>query len=406
MELGGARAGYLLSMPIVAALLLALLPQQSCPNCLHKGVLPCRAHNDVAPEEEEPSDTNPILYCSWVADCPACGGTMYVDCPRCEKGDLSDKVAERRALIAAWREQNTLEKTLGRSVPRLESKRFSFVIDVPQMMDTKGEGKKKMSAHVLAHRLAEDEEHVTALIAQHYAMTDKDYRAKMRMWLWNDLATHQQAQQKFQGTVTTGDFKMLGRDPVFSVWDEPGNFDTVPKIRALFAHNAAHMLLSNAFNPTWVGDIGGGWLDAGLGAWYEYELFGRSVNYCLEEATLAEDYENGQWRAAVRRELEKEKQPCLPALLPKRTGALSAPEHALCWSFYDWLLATHAGVVRTLMLELKQKKPAREVLAAALGMDLFATEDAWRAWVSETYPLKGDKPSEAKPDPKKGAKKK
>jgi len=238
-------------------------------------------------------------------------------------------------------------------------------------------------------------------VAEHYAMTDMDYRAKMRMWLWDTKEAHTEAQQKFQGTISGGDFKLLGREPVFSVWDEPGNFSTVPEVRTVFVHNAAHMLLSNAFQPMWVGDIGGGWLDVGVGAWYEYELFGRVQNYCLEESSLLRGYENGQWRGAVRRKLEKEKERILPALLPKRTGDMSSEENALCWSFYDWLLAAHPGAVRKLMIDLKQKKPAREVLQQHLGTDLFATEDAWRAWVDENYPLQDDEPKAPKKSKKK-----
>jgi hypothetical protein len=73
---------------------------------------------------------------------------------------------------------------------------------------------------------------------------------------------------------------------------------------------------------------------------------------------------------------------------------MSAAEHALCWSIYDWLLAEHPGKVRLLVQDLKQKKPAREVIAAHLGMDVFATDAAWRAWVAEAYPTKGDEPRE------------
>lgn len=385
---------------VAPALAAPPLLQESCPNCLHQGVLPCKAHTEVPANEEEPGETNPVLYCSWAASCTACEGTLFVDCPRCPRGERTRAIEERRSVVRSWMEMDSLERGVGRAVPRLETERFKLVIDVEVLP----EGKKKVSGHALAHRLAHDLEHVTAKVKEHYAMTDQDYRAKMRMWLWRTLASHQKAQEKFQGTITTGDFKLLGRDPVFSVWTEPPLFDTVPKVRELFVHNAGHMLLSNAFQPTWVGDIGGGWLDAGIGHWYEYERFGRTVNYCLEEATLAENYENGQWRAAVRRRLEREKDPFLPGLLPKRTGAMSAQEHALCWSFYDWLL-TQPGMVRKLMLDLKQKKPAREVLAQHLGMDLFATEDAWRAWVSENYPLKGDEPRAADAKEKKGKKK-
>jgi hypothetical protein len=175
----------------------------------------------------------------------------------------------------------------------------------------------------------------------------------------------------------------------------------VPKVRALFAHNAAHMLLSNAYQPNWVGDIGGGWLDVGLGAWYEYELFGRVQNYCLEESSQLKGYENGQWRGPVRQRIEHEKELFLPGLIQKRTGELTTEENALCWSFYDYLLAAHPGVVSKLMIDIKQKKPAREVLALHLGVNLFEAEAAWRAWVSENYPLKGDEPKGQKKGKKK-----
>jgi hypothetical protein len=391
-----------LSPAVLSPARLPLAAQESCPNCLHRGVLACKQHVEVPREEEEPSSENPILYCSWAAACAECEGTLWIDCPRCPRGERTKEVEERRRVIRSWLENSSLERALGRAVPRLETPRFAFAVDVAELPG-EDKAKKKASGHQLAHQLARDEEHVAARVAEHYAMTDQDYRAKMRMWLWSSLETHQKAQEHFQGTLTTGDFKLLGRDPVFSVWTEPTNFDTVPKVRALFAHNAAHMLLSNAFQPNWVGDIGGGWLDAGLGHWYEYELFGLTVNYCMEEATLLVDYEGGRWRAPVRRRLEREKERLLPGLLPKRTGALSTAEHALCWSFYDFLLAAHPGAARKLMIDLKQKKPARESLAQHLGMDLFALEDAWRAWASESYPLKGD--AAKTPEARRGKKK-
>jgi hypothetical protein len=394
-------------MPALPLLLLASVStfaspaaQESCPNCLHRGVIACREHVDIPREEEEPTPENPMVYCSWAAACTACGGTMWVDCPRCSGGDRSAEIEEKRNVIRSWLENNQLQRKLGRPVGQLETKRFAIAVDVAELQ-TEEKGKKKMTAHALAHLLARDGERVAAMVAEQYAMTDMDYRARMRMWLWSTAEAHREAQKNFQGTVTGGDFKLLGRDPVFSVWTEPGDFDTVPKVRALFVHNGAHMLLSNAFQPMWVGDIGGGWLDVGIGAWYEYELFGRVVNYCVEESTIIRGYEDGQWRGAVRRRLEKEKDRFLPLLLTKRTGEMTAAENALCWSFYDYLLAEHPGVVRKLMIDLKQKKPAREVLQQQLGMDLFALEDAWRAWASEAYPLQGDEPK----TPKKGKKK-
>ena len=376
--------------------LVSILAQDGCSKCDHLGVLPCTAHRDVG--EDAPSAENPVLFCSFAGACAACGGALWIDCPRCEGGPRTAEITARRAAVAAWMQLDALETAMGRAVPRLETRRFALVVDVAELPDgTKPGGTKKVQGHALAHRLAQDVEHVAGRIAAHYAIEDKDYRAKMRMWIWPALEPHQKATETFLGTLARGDFKVLGRDPVLSVWTEPVLFDDVTKVRTLFAHNAAHMLLSNAFEPVWVGGDGnGGWFDAGLAHWYEYELFGRTANYCIEEATLLQNWENGVWRAALRRRLEKEQGPLLPGVFQKRTGAMTQPEHALCWSFYDYLVAEHSAALRPLLIELKKKRPARELLAKHLGLDLPTAEAAWRVWVSATYPLKGDEPRPAK----------
>lgn len=385
----------------LTALCLALLPQErNCPSCLSQGVLPCKAHVEVTLEEEECTPENGLEFCSWFAACTLCGGTGLIDCGRCPGGERSEATAKRRETVQRWLQPSALEQALGRSVGRIQTSHHEIVVEVPVLP----EGKKKVKAHAMAHRLAADLEHVARRIEAHYAMTDDDYRARMRMWIWDDLATHKKVMEKFLGTITEGDFKMLGRDPVFSVWDEPGLFDTVEGVRMVFAHNTAHMLLSNAFEPTWVGDIGGGWFDAGAGHWYEYERFGRTLNYCLEESTLAENYENGRWRAAVRKRLERSKDPVLPGLLPQRTGQMSAAEHALCWSFYDWLVTAHPGKVRPMLAALKKKTAPREIFQSQFQKDVFEVEAEWRAWVGLTYPLKGDEPRAATENEGKGRK--
>jgi len=300
-----------------------------------------------------------------------------------------EAVAKRRADIETWLRPNPLDALFGRIAPRVETQHFALVVDVSELP----EGRKKVGPHALAHRIAADVEHVAERVAEHYRIEPSDYRAKMRMWLWRTLADHQKAMQRFLGTTTTGDFKLLGRDPVFSVWTEPGNFDDVYKVRSVFAHNSAHMLTSNAIEEVWVGDEGGGWLDAGLGHWYEYEIFGRTSNYCIEEATAPSNWEKGVWRAPIRRRLERERDPFLPGLLPKHTGAMSQAESAISWSFYDFLVARHSDVLRAMLADLKKKQRSpRAILEEHLGQDLFEIERAWRAWVAETYPIKGDEP--------------
>lgn len=361
------------------------VPQdEGCRRCDHRGVVPCKRHDDEMRAHEAQ-----VLFCSVAAACEDCGGALVVDCERCDGGPGNAAMEARRAEVAAWAAKDPLGDHLGRDVRRAETTRFQLVMEAETLKD----GRKKVDPHLLLHLVAEDVEHVAARIAEHYAIEEDSYFAKMRMWMWHEVDDHSSAMQEFMNTVTGGDFKLLGRDPIFSVWEEPGLFDDVFTVRTLFAHNAAHMLTSNLYRQLWVGDIGGGWYDAGVGHWYEYERFGASPQYCIEEATAMLDYHGGRWRAAIRKRLEKEDDAFfLGRLLPMNTGAMTLPDQALCWSFYDWLVAEHRAQLTPILRGLKARTPAREVLAAAIGKDLIAIEADWRAWVSEVYPRRGDEP--------------
>ena len=275
-----------------------------------------------------------------------------------------------------------------------ETEHYQLVMDLEPMK----EGRKKVDPHLFLHRVAQDVEHVASRIAEHYAVEPGAYGSKMRMWMWEEAEDHESAMGRFLGTVTRGDFKLLGKAPVFSVWREPGLFDSVEVVRSLFVHNAGHMLISNLYAPLWVGDRGGGWLDAGVGHWYEYDSMERSVHYCIEESTTPLNYHGGEWRAPIRKRLEdgSESDFHLGRLLPMNSGAMTLPDQALCWSFYDWLVAEHMATLPGILRRLKKREPAREILPDVLGMDLFEVERSWRKWVSDVYPRRGDKPRKPK----------
>jgi hypothetical protein len=293
--------------------------------------------------------------------------------------------------VQAWLADTKVEESLGRIVPRVETERFQLIVDTGTLKD----GSKKVDQHTLIHWIADDLERVASSVAEHFDVQPGDYDSKMRMWIWREAEDHAKVMREFLHSTSTGDFKMLGRAPVFSVWTEPP-FDTVPGVRAVFAHNAGHMLVSNVIRPLWVGDTGGGWLDVGSAHWCEYSLFDRSVNYCIEEATSLQKYHDGVWRAPVRRFLAKEEAPFLPEITTKNSGAMQVYEHALCWSFYEYLVSEHPDALRPMLADLKERKETRTVFQERLGMSVLEAENAWRAWVDERYPNRGDEPREPK----------
>lgn len=353
-----------------------------CRRCDHRGVVACPEHKPELLELE-----SHVQFCSLAAACEACHGALIVDCERCDSGPDSHLISERQAAVAEWLAGDRMSAFLERPVPHVETERFQLVVDTGTLKD----GKKKVDAHKIMHLVADDVEAVSALVAEQYGIGPKDYFSKMRMWIWKDPADHRAVMKEFLLSTSTGDFKLLGKDPVFSVWTEKP-FGTVPGVRRLFTHNAAHMLLSNLYKMLWTGDTGGGFFDAGAGHWYEYKLHGRSVNYCIEEATVPLDYNGGLWRAPIRKRLAKDDTRQLPRLLPLNTGAMELPDQALCWSLYDWLVAVHPDKLAPIQRALKDKRPGRDVLEEVLGQNVLRIEEAWREWVDATYPLKGDKP--------------
>lgn len=324
------------------------------------------------------------MFCSLAAHCEDCAGALFIDCKHCDGGPKNAEVEARRAEIAKWMEANPVEAHFGRKVARCETHRFEIVLDLQKTLK---DGRKKVDPHLLMHMVADDCEHVSGRILEHYETDEeKEIFAKMRMWMWQSSEDHVSAVETFMRISARGDFKMLGKAPVFSVWLEPGLFSTVSGIRTVFAHNAGHMILSNMYRERDVGPIGGGWFDAGAGHWYEYDRFERSVNYCTEEATARTSFANGVWKAAMKKLLARTDDPQIPSLLNVPTTAMTVQQQAVCWSFYDWLVAEHRKSLRPILRGLKQKTPTRDLLKSELGLTVLQAEEAWRAWVDSTYP--------------------
>ncbi len=411
------------SLFFVLTATMAQAQNDGCRKCEERGVIPCKQHDDEMHIYERQ-----VQFCSVAAACKECAGALLVDCERCDGGPDSHLISERQEVVRSWMIDERVGAHLGREVPVIETPHFLLIVDTGTLIETK---KKKVDGHVVMHRVANDVEEVARLVGEHFLLkgseskeagllrraaaafaageyleevlppegpeselpeaASRDYFSKMRMWIWKNPDDHQSVMAKFLGSSSTGDFKMLGKDPVFSVWTEK-EFATVPGVRRLFTHNATHMLLSNLYQMLWTGDLGGGWFDAGSAHWYEYKIHELSLNYCIEESTASLDFHGGVWRAPIRKWLKKDETRFLPVLLRENTGAMELPEQALCWSFYDFLVANHVETLPILQKGLKQKQEARKLLTETLGMQLLAIEEEWRAWVAATYPLKGDKP--------------
>lgn len=352
-----------------------------CRRCKFRGVVACDEHDDDLRELEA------TVYCSVAARCEPCGGALLVDCEHCEGGPDNAAMEARRAELAAWLAvPHPLEEQLGMELIRVEDDRFLFAGRVDRLK----RGRKRVDGHHFFHHLARDAAHTARLVDEHYAVVpDEDYRAQMRLWLWQDPADHAKVMREYLLSSSTGDYKLLGKDPIFSACTSDAIFENEHDVLvALGVHNAAHMLTSNLFVERWIGLDGAGWFDAGLAHWYEREVVGEHRHYCVDEAHGPWKWTDEDWRVDVRKFLAKRDERVWTELVGMQTGELPDWGHAMSWSLYDWLVATKPEALRPLLEDLKALKPARDAVKERVGMDLLTAEAAWREWVVETYPRK------------------
>ena len=299
-----------------------------------------------------------------------------------------------RAAILAWLEETPLEAHFGRDLPRIETERYQLVIDTGEVREGR---KKKVDAHTLSHLVADDVERVAELMAGHFEVKEGDYHSKMRMWMWKGPEDHATAMAKFLGSTGTGDFKILGRMPVFSVWKERPLFDEVPEVRSLFAHNRrAHAALGHApFHVVRrrrrglvrrrsgplvrVHDLRAHQQLLHRRSHPERELRQRPMASCNSEST-----EEGA-RAPAAWTVEAEH--------GRHAAVRPGPVLVL---LLTTLVAEHPQTLRPILEDLKKRRPAREIFTERLGMGVIEADAAWREWVPTVYPTKGDKPKAPK----------
>ena len=80
--------------------------QDGCRRCKGRGVKDCPEHDATDRDFE-----GRVLFCSVAAGCEDCGGTMVIDCDRCDGGPESAAAEARRAAIAEWMERSEVAKT-------------------------------------------------------------------------------------------------------------------------------------------------------------------------------------------------------------------------------------------------------------------------------------------------------
>lgn len=360
-----------------------------CKACGGEGLVACKAcRRDACParveggEEGGPGTPPPARFCSVALGCEACEGLSSVPCRRCDGAAAREgERAARRAAIAAWREEvGRVDAFLGRPLLHAESEHFRLTYDLGRV-DAPG-GK---TAHGGMHLYLERLEALFARFAADVSARSEDFLGRTHVLLWSQRRDQERASLEYTRQPSSTESKLMGASPVVSILYDPDHLHEEFEMHQAVVHQVAHCLLSNVFDGIWPGNIGAGWIDAGLAHHYEIALFEGVRHYCYVESDTLVDFRFGRWEPEVRAAVAGDEALPFLQVAGRNTGELSPEQHMFAWSFVDFVLRAHPGRFGVLARALKAKRPLQEALEQSLQLSPFEFEAAWKAFVLERY---------------------
>lgn len=360
----------------------------TCRKCKSTGVLVCSEH-----PKDECALEDQVRYCSLVADCESCAGAGFVDCPKCDNEVAQERIEKRRetsarsAKVLEWVDKTWNEGRSSAHDPlrKIESEHFILVW---QMEGLKVD-RKRLNTHQTMHLYAERMERLyTDYCAAFGDVRSFEFSQKFTILVWNRTDFQMESSLRFCSSSAKRGVKLLGSNPRYSVCGNKQLFNSDEELHRNLVHNVAHLLLSHQSPSSWIGDKKYGWADEGLGHWFEDRYFGICTNYCYQEQNSRFDFKSGKYRLAVRKMVAADDFPSVGEVFSKTTNDLTLPEHAISFSYVDYLLGVDGKKYSQMMKLLKQKLPTRDALQKCFEMNPLQFEVKWKAWVLETYPTR------------------
>lgn len=152
------------------------------------------------------------------------------------------------------------------------------------------------------------------------------------------------------------------------------------------AHHAGHCLIKghNSFTQNaWA------WLDEGIAHFYERRESLEFNNFCVQGQDHPRDFIRGDWRQRIRHFVYRKKESSFGDWCEKPNPQdLLGDQHALAWSFVDWLAATdpvRLAKLIDLSKDSGRKSTCADAVQEVFGATPFALHERWRAYVLESY---------------------
>jgi len=352
----------------------------ACRNCKSTGLVVCDEHR-----KDEVAHELGALYCSEFADCEPCGGAGWLDCEECEYAPVEEWLQARLALQAAPPEEFAeWDQTMQRPVRKAQSAHMRLVWEIERIKI----GRKNHDGHEALHVYLDRMETLFSDYCALLEVGEGEFQKHISIFVWALSIDQELASRTFLENQNENGVKMLGATPMFTVCGNRANFRGDEELHRSLVHNVTHLLLSHQAPIGWMGNVRGGWADAGLAHWFEDRYFELCDNYCYQEQNSNVDFRGGVWRPAVRRMVSKDDAPTIATLFTRNTDTLTLEEHAVAFSVIDHLQARGGPELNRVLRRLRTRTPTRDALREVYGLSVLELEEEWKQWVLDTYPTR------------------
>ncbi|MDE0896975.1 MAG: hypothetical protein OSB10_10370 [Planctomycetota bacterium] len=351
-----------------------------CLKCKTTGKLVCPEHQKADALLEVDVD-----YCSFVYTDEVCGGTGWVSCPSCERSDVDLELGAKREKMPEIREiMVKMDEEMKFELHTAVSDHFVLTMEI----DSLKVGKKRVKHHALIHLYLARLEKLYADYTTILQVKDSDFAERIRIFVWANDRDQADGSLRFCQQSAGEGVKLMGLHPTYSVCGTKRFHKGDEELHRNIIHNATHLLLSAQKPVDWIGNKKGGWADAGLAHWFEDRYFGVCDNYCYQEQNTNQDFKGGKWKPAVKKLVNMKEAPSVATVFTRNTGNLELDEHAVSFSYIDFLIQKDPKMLNLLLKRMRSKTPTRDALMEAFGLSVIEFGEEWEKWVKDTYPLR------------------
>ncbi len=353
-----------------------------CTKCKNVGRIECGEHRKLDMELELG-----VEYCSFVATCETCLGAGWVDCEHCENPVTEARLEAKRARSAVVHaELQFLDDTMERPLRKVAVPHAVIVCEIESWKVKK----KRLKPHTVAHLYAG---RVDALIKDYMSVLGvgpEEFAERLKVLIWGYQDDHEEGARRFMEISGKTGVKLLGIRPGFSVAQTREHFDNDEEFHRCVVHNVTHLLLSHQAPALWVGNIKGGWADAGVAHWFEERIEGICDNYCYQEVDLTNQrgFNGGEFRVGLRKALAKDTLPSVAQVLTMNTDTMTEEMNALAFAIVDYLMNLDPAKTNELFKLMRARHSTRDALKTVFSINPIQLETRVLEWIRTTYPTR------------------